>query len=202
MQRVFMLSVSIAVVTWAASAIADSPNLMGDYGFTRTVRCIVSEFVFDDNFQPTGPAFGESFAEEGVRTFYGDGTGTTRFKALNITTPPAMHPGAFTSEVPDQKFSYSIDGDGKWSIPGGGSITGTVGPTGPKANDKFTISDIAPVVGHISKDSATLTLSTVTPPTTANSETIQYTTPSGADDGTLYRICNRSSVLISLPPGQ
>jgi hypothetical protein len=36
MQRVLMLSVSVAIVALAASAIADSPNLKGDYGFTRT----------------------------------------------------------------------------------------------------------------------------------------------------------------------
>ena len=49
MQRLFMLSASIAVVTWAANAFADSPNLMGAYGFTRTVKCIVSHTGFDSN---------------------------------------------------------------------------------------------------------------------------------------------------------
>ena len=47
MQRILMLSLSIAVVTWAANAFADSPNLMGAYGFTRTVKCIVSHTGFD-----------------------------------------------------------------------------------------------------------------------------------------------------------
>jgi hypothetical protein len=34
MQRVLMLAISAAVMTWAANAVADSPNLQGDYGFS------------------------------------------------------------------------------------------------------------------------------------------------------------------------
>jgi hypothetical protein len=190
-----MLSVSIAVVIWAASAVADSPNLKGDYGFTRTVKCIVS---MDPSF-PHDMTFGEAFAEEGVRTFYGDGSGKQSFKALNIIIP-ADHPGVASSEVTDQKFTYVVYGDGTWSIPGGGSITGTV-DTGPRHGQTFTISDIAPAVGHISTNAATLTLSTVTTPTTADVETITHKMGTTVVD-TFYRLCNRSSVEISLPPGQ
>ena len=117
MQRLFMLSVSIAVVIWAASAVADSPNLKGDYGFTRTVKCIVS---MDPTF-PHDMTFGESFAEEGVRTFNGDGTGKQSFHALNILIPKDQ-PGAASSHVIDQPFTYSVNGDGTWSIPAAGSM--------------------------------------------------------------------------------
>jgi hypothetical protein len=41
-----MLSISAAVVTWAASAIADSPNLKGDYGATGSATCILSSAGF------------------------------------------------------------------------------------------------------------------------------------------------------------
>jgi len=112
MQRVFMLSASIAVVTWAANAFADSPNLIGDYDFTRTVKCIVSVFPFDGkDFRATGPTFGESFAEEGVRTFNGDGNGTQSFTALNIEIPSG-NAGANSSHVTNQKFTYTVNGDG------------------------------------------------------------------------------------------
>ena len=197
MQRVLMLSVSIPVVIWAASAVADSPNLKGDYGFTRTVKCIVSVFPFDDHFRATGPTFGEAFAEEGVRTFNGDGNGTQSFTALNIEIP-AGNAGANSSRVTNQPFAYVVHGDGTWSIPGGGSINGHV-DDGPRAGQDFTISNLTPAVGHMSTNAATLTLSTVIP----NVETITYTigSPPIVKD-TLYRICNRSSVLISLPPGQ
>ena len=194
MQRVFMLSVSIAVVIWAATAVADSPNLKGDYGFTRTVKCIVST---DSSF-PHDMTFGEDFAEEGVRTFNGDGNGKQSFRALNIIIP-AEHPGAASGHAMNQPFAYVVHGDGTWSIPGMGSITGTV-DDGPRAGDTFTISNIAPALGHMSTNAATLTLSTVPPKEWV--ETITYTTSSGDPDGTFYRICNRSSVLISLPPGQ
>ena len=192
MQRVFMLSVSIAVVTWAANAFADSPNLMGAYGFTRTVKCIVST---DSSF-PFDMTFGEAFAEEGVRTFNGDGNGTQSFTALNIEIP-ADHSGANSSHVTKQPFTYIVNGDGTWHIPGGGSITGHV-DDGPRAGQDFTISNLTPAVGHMSTNAATLTLSTVI----ANVETITYSSPIPDGYTTFYRICNRSSVHISLPPGQ
>ena len=173
MQRVFMLSASIAVVTWAANAFADSPSLMGAYGFTRTVKCIVSHTGFTDpDNRALDGYFGEAFAEEGVRTFNGDGNGTERFTALNIEIPSA-NAGANSSHVTNQKFTYTVNGDGTWSIPGSGSVTGHV-DDGPRAGQDFTISNLTPAVGHMSTNAATLTLSTVTP----TIETITYTTGS------------------------
>ena len=199
MQRVLMLSISGAVMTWAASAVADSPNLKGDYGFTRNEQCIVSSAPFTDDHQVTVAFARQGFVSEGVRTFNGDGTGTISFKSLNIVVPGTFQ-GADTSETTDQKFTYVVNGDGTWSTPGGGTTHGTV-ISGPRKGQTFTASHIAPAVGHISKNAQTLTLSTVTPPTTANSEIINYfdpTTTPPTPKGTLYRICNRSSVLISL----
>jgi hypothetical protein len=192
-----MLSVSTVVVAWAASAVADPPNLEGNYGFTRTVKCIVSHTGFAAGDRAETPYFGEAFAEEGVRTFNGDGHGKQSFTALNIEIPSG-NSGANSSHVTDQPFTYTVNGDGTWSIPGGGSITGHV-DDGPRAGQDFTISNLTPAVGHMSTNAATLTLSTVIP----NVETITYTTgspPMVVD--ILYRICNRSSVHISLPPGQ
>ena len=128
---------------------------------------------------------------------YLDGNGTERFTALNIEIP-SDNSGANSSHVTDQKFTYTVNGDGTWSIPGSGSITGHV-DDGPRAGQDFTIFPVGPSFGHISTNAATLTLSTVTP----TIETITYTigSPPVLVD-TLYRICNRSSVHISLPPGQ
>jgi hypothetical protein len=53
MKRVLMLTVSAAVVTWAANAVADSPKLKGDYAFTGSATCIVDENGF--NPVPAGP---------------------------------------------------------------------------------------------------------------------------------------------------
>ena len=202
MQRVLMLSVSVAIVALVASAIADSPNLKGDYGFTRNEQCIVSSAPFTDDHQATVPSSRQGFVAEGVRTFNGDGTGTISFKSLNIVVPGSFE-GADPSETTNQKFNYVVNGDGTWSTPGGGTTHGTV-ISGPRKGQTFTASHIAPAVGHISKNAQTLTLSTVTPPTTANSEIIDYfdpTTSPPTPKGTVYRICNRSSVFISLGHG-
>ena len=79
MQRVLMLSISAAVMTWAASAVADSPKLKGDYGFTRNEQCIVSSSPFTDDHQAMVPSSRQGSVPEGVRTFNGDGTGTISF---------------------------------------------------------------------------------------------------------------------------
>jgi hypothetical protein len=91
-------------MTWAASAVADSPNLKGDYGFTRNEQCIVSSAPFTDDHQATVPSARQGFVSEGVRTFNGDGTGTASFKALNIIVPGSLE-GADASETTDQKFT-------------------------------------------------------------------------------------------------
>jgi hypothetical protein len=186
-------------MTWAASAVAGSPNLKGDYGFTRNEQCIVSSSPFTDDHQAmVSNNARQGFVAEEVLTFNGDGTGTVNFKSLAIIVPGIE--GADTNEITDQKFTYVVNG---WSTPGGGSSHGTL-HTGPRAGQTFTVTHIAPAVGHISKNAQTLTLSTVTPPTTANSEIIDYfdpTTSPPTPKGTVYRICNRSSVFISLGHG-
>ena len=200
MQRVLMLSVSTVVVAWAASAFADSPNLKGDYGFTRTVRCIVSPTPpggFDDHNRAQKPYFGEAFAEEGVATFDGAGKGTESFTGLNIEIP-SDHSGANSFSVKDHGFVYVVGDDGMWLIPGGGEIKGHV-DDGPRQDQTFTIAPINGSVGHISTNAATLTLSTVGPPVI---ETITYSSPDPYGFSTFTRICNRSTVFISLPPGQ
>ena len=113
--------------------------------------------------------------------------------------PPPLHvsPHAGAAHVVDQPFAYTIGDDGKWGIQGGGSISGFV-DAGPRAGQTFTIMFIAPAAGHMSTNAATLTLSTVT----TVIETITYYDPTNTPIDSFYRICNRSSVEISLPPGQ
>jgi len=52
MYRVLMLSISAAVMTWSANAVAASSKLKGDYGYTGTLGCI-----FSPGTPPTSPPF-------------------------------------------------------------------------------------------------------------------------------------------------
>ena len=81
MQRALLRFVSVFVVTWAASAAADPPQLKGAYGFTGTSACLSTAAPgpgFNPNLTPTDGSFGQSFTSEGIRTFNGDGTGTVK----------------------------------------------------------------------------------------------------------------------------
>ena len=84
MQCALMLSISAAVITWAASAVADSPNVKGDYGFTGTNSCIHAAGFTGVNggFVATSSGAFESAAVEGIQSFNGDGTGTVTGSGL------------------------------------------------------------------------------------------------------------------------
>src|ERR1039457_6717499 len=97
MNRAIASSVFTAILIWAATAAADSPNLKGAYGFTGTAACLVapgsstSTPGFDATLHPLDPvdAFSHSFSVEGIRTFNGNGTGTVNATAVDITVPPS-----------------------------------------------------------------------------------------------------------------
>src|SRR5437868_5108754 len=123
MQRALMLAASVVVMTWAASALADSPNLKGPYGFTGSAACMAGLHgtTFDPvTFRALGPAFGHSFAVEGIRTFNGDGTGTAKGSGMGISfpTPPSSVPFSFPpaagSEEFQFSFTYTANPDGSW----------------------------------------------------------------------------------------
>jgi len=183
-----MLSASIiGITTWAATAVAD--QLRGSYGFTRTSSCVVSTLPFDANFQATGPAFGDSLVEEGIRTFNGDGTGTQSSTALTLTIP-ALTPSAGSSSF-TSSFTYTT-GDDTWAIAGGGSISGSIN-AGPRAGQTFKVTNLAPVTGRISKRGLILTADVVKP--TVEVVTYYVGTVLVA---TYNRVCNRSTVLMQL----
>jgi hypothetical protein len=56
MVRTLALSVSVIAMTWAASALADSPKLKGAYGFTGSAACLVAPgHVGNENVPPPLP---------------------------------------------------------------------------------------------------------------------------------------------------
>jgi hypothetical protein len=185
-----MLSISAAVMTWAASAVADSPKLKGDYGFTGINNCIHAAGFTDVSGGLVATSSGpfESTAVEGVRTFNGDGTGTVTGSSQVLQyfgmSPPwgVASPTIFTFP-----FTYTInDADSTWTSVGGlatGTVTG-----GPRKGQTFTFNGF-PFKGRISKNGMTLTATEVTPTV----ETITYS--NGDVD---HRACQRSWVHISL----
>jgi hypothetical protein len=216
MYRAIALSVSIVAMTWAATAAADSPKLKGSYGFTGTAACLVAPGNSGGNpgNDPNGPAgfnsflqplnngssFSRSFSVEGIRTFNGDGTGTVKGTAVNITVRPTPGPApavpAFPASAGSADFSYSftytVDGDGGWTssmVPGSYSENHV---TGPRTGQTSTVDAIPPVTGMISQDGKTLIASHVTP-------TVETHTYSNGDVDP--QICHRSRVFIALSNG-
>jgi hypothetical protein len=155
MQRMLILSTSVVAMTWAANAVADSPNLKGAYGFTGTAACLVAPGNsglgtasnpvgspgFNSELQVLDPqnSFSHSNAVEGIRTFNGDGTGNVVGSAVGITvrpTPgpppaiPSFPPSAGSSKF-SYKFTYAVNGDGSWTatmVPGSYTETFVTGP--------------------------------------------------------------------------
>jgi hypothetical protein len=187
-----LLSASIVgMLICAANAIADSPQLQGTYGFTRSFRCIVSSSGFDPNdFHAFDGASGDTLAEYGTFTFNGDGTGTIDSTNIAIIQPN-LTPGASLSHV-TTPFRYVVNRDGSWGVLGGGTYSGTI-PVGPRAGQTFTVTNSTPSTGWISVNAQTLTLTTLRP----NIETITYYS-GGVQVASFERICHQSTTLISL----
>jgi len=188
----FALSVSLAALTWAQTATADSPSLKGAYGFTGTGACLSTAAPgpgFNPNLTPTDGSFGQSFTSEGIRTFNGDGTGTVRGSSMGITIPANIHSAG--SDDFSFSFAYTVNDDGSWTSDVIGVETGTI-KTGPRAGQTFTISSSPTSTGIISRTAGTLTLATLEP-------TVEIVTFSNGD--VHKRICHRSRVLIKLPDG-
>ncbi len=191
MRRTLLLSISLAAMTWAASAAADSPRLRGQYSFTGSATCINSAAPFSSEFTPTvPPTWIESFAVKGVRTFDGNGNGTVTGSSMVVEFGPPGHNHASSSDF-QFSFTYAVDGNGGWTSDIAGSLTGAV-TSGPGAGLTFTVAGFPRFTGSISQDGSTLTAATLTP----TMETVSH-----SDGNTVYRICHRSRVLIRLPEG-
>jgi hypothetical protein len=105
MQRPFMLSISAIAMICAGDAAADSSHLTGTYGFTGTDACLYASAGFNASLQALGTAFSASFADEGVRTFNRDGTGTFTNSSTTITVPPTV--GSCLRRVPPRAALHS-----------------------------------------------------------------------------------------------
>jgi hypothetical protein len=189
MRHTFFWSVSLLLATWAACAAADSPKLKGEYAFTGTAACLSTAAPgpgFNPNFTPTDGSFGQSFAVEGIRTFNGDGTGTTKGSSMGITIPANVN-GAGSDDF-SFSFTYTVNDDDTWTSNVIGVETGTI-KTGSRAGQTYTITNSPMSTGMISRNGSSLTLATLNP-------TVEIVTFSNGD--VHKRICHRSRVFIKL----
>jgi hypothetical protein len=112
MRGVFALSFSVVAVTWAASALADSPNLKGQYGFTGDAACLVAPgHVGNENVPPplANPTPGVALANSGFNA--------------------KLQPNDFTDpgDTPSASFnrSFSVEGIRTFNGDGTGTVKGT-----------------------------------------------------------------------------
>lgn len=146
--------------------------------FSGEATCLVSRGGFNPNHTPVGsPAefpFVVSFSVQGVRTFHGDGTGTLTARVVSLNHPvtlpsPAGNRGGASSTDIASDFTYQV-----------------------AADRTFTITNLPPFSGRISKDHRTLTLFHGEP----GIETVTFSGGSLLDDDVQYRICHRSRILL------
>jgi len=218
MHQGLAFALSVAVIAWTTSAVADSKKLKGEYGFTGTAACLVApgsdpgpgnptpgtalpNSGFNASLQPKvgATSFSRSFSVEGIRTFNGDGTGTVKGTSVGITVRPTPGPTGYPSFPPSAgssdfsfSFTYTVDGNGGWTatmVPG--SYTETF-VTGPRTGQTATVDAIPPVTGMISQDGKTLIAAHVAP-------AVETRTFSNGDVDP--EICHRSRVFIKLRNG-
>jgi hypothetical protein len=195
MQRVIMLSVSFAAMSFAASAVADdTPVLQGKYAFTGSASCIVGADGFSRIFTTSTVHAFTSFAVEGIRTFIptgpGTGIGTVTGRTMGVEFFPATDSGSASADTFHFSFTYTVNANGVWtsdvSAPG---VSGTI-TAGPRTGQTFTITNFPTVTGFLSTNAEDLTVATLTPKV----ETITYHTATG--DESVNRICERSRVFV------
>jgi hypothetical protein len=154
-----------------------------------------------DTMQPIAPLGGppasrnacpgvsaHTFVVEGIRKFFGNGSGTVTGKVVSVSPPPnTVFQGATSSDF-TFRFTYDVDGDNEFStelVPG--TYFGTF-TSGPRTGQTYSI-DTLPFVALIGIDAKSLTLANIAP-------TIEQQTFSNGD--VRYRICHRSRVLIKM----
>jgi len=212
-----LISLAAATVAGGAAAHDNDHHggresrLKGEYAFTGSAHCVDSSVGFTpspanqpicaDTMLPIAPLGGppatrnscpgvsaHTFVVEGIRRFFGNGSGTVWGKAVSLNPPPnTLFQGAASSDF-FYRFTYDVDGNNEFStelVPG--TYVGTFA-SGPRTGQTYTI-DTLPFVGLIGIDAKTLTIANIEP-------TVETQTFSNGD--VRYRICQRSRVLIKM----
>ncbi len=174
---VWLISSLMAVCATAADAAGNMNSmLLGDYGVTGTGICT----------HAFGPV--TTFTLKGVRTFHGDGTGTSH---LTVHSGPAGVFGSAADIDTTDPFTYAVGEDGSWIFTvDAASFKGTF-LSGPNAGLTFSVDQFPSMAGFIEDETKSLTA--VTEGTLVETATLS--------DGVVdRRTCQSSSVLIQRQP--
>lgn len=219
-----LISLSFATLPANANSNSNASKLKGSYGFTGSHSCLVApgqvssptganptpgvalpNSGFNAQLQPndsTTPgvqsnSFTTNTAVIGIRTFYGNGTGTVKGTAVSVVGRPTPGPAPTFPRFPPSasgsefsfKFTYTVDRDGGWTaqmVPGSYTSTFT---SGPRTGQTATVDAIPPIAGMTSNENKTLIAAHTAP-------TVETHTYSNGD--VWPQICNRSRVFIEL----
>jgi hypothetical protein len=192
------LMLSVVAMTYATNAVAD--QLKGTYGFTATGICLYAlpdfltnvgvPFVAPDGSVPNSGYFTQYFDNLGTVTFNGDGTGTSKLFGQGFRPSPQLNifdPFA-TASTSTSSFTYTVTDDTLIGNNVPGTFKGTT-TVGFGAGTTFTIENLPPLTGQISKDRKTIVQGALTP----GVETVT------AQNGTISkRVCTSSRVLTKM----
>jgi hypothetical protein len=188
---------------FASSAMAQSRTQMlkGRFAFTASAVCVTSSAIFSPAYQPPagfsadlrplGPTGVLTLSAQGVRTFNGDGTGSTTVRNVTLGNP-----GPATAVDSSGQFTYSVATDRTVTIDDG-PLHG-VFVAGPQVGGESSVSNIPTFVGRVSSDGRSLTFATFNP----GVETITRLVPA-PELVAMVRICHRAAngIRISRTPG-
>jgi len=187
------------MLLWAGAADADPQHLNqllhGDYVSTGEGTCLVAlPPGFNPDLTPIDGRFTLSSSTQGIRTFNGDGTGKVATRSVAVshpfalpTTPPFFSRGGASSSDTQADFTYEVAADRTFTT-GNLAVLGTI-LTGPETGQTFSIANVPPFSGLMSKDFSTLTVNHDVP----GVETITF-----SDGDVQHRICLRSRIHLKL----
>lgn len=157
--------------------------LNGVYIYSGPASCVFSSVGFNQNFQPIGGGFFNSYMVNGTRTFNGNGTGTMNANSLAVSGSGA------SSNTFSGDFTYQLNSDLTITIWGGTSTS-----TNTQTQQVGLLANVPELRGRVSEDLSTIAVMHYEP----RVEEIQ--TASGVTTG--YRICTRGRTLTRLQRAQ
>ena len=189
-----------------------SNELKGDYAFTGTAVCLSSSRDFNPDLSPfvdVAPAVATfvSLSHQsvnGVRTFNGDGTGTTAANFYVVNGPSTFHSFGAPSGVSSNAgvgststligtFTYEVTADGLLHIKDDAG-NGTITKGGTRVGWKISSENVPSYVSHLGKDVRRFSI-------THNDvavETSIQTSPDGTQVFKTPRICYRERTLYKI----